>query len=87
MNTVMQSIIKSYARGVLVAITPLLATGQSDPWMYICAIFAGVIGPALRAMDKKDPAFGLIADAVEVELDKLAKKSAKKKAAKKASRK
>jgi hypothetical protein len=83
MNTVMQSIIKSYARGVLVAITPLLATGQSDPWMYICAIFAGVIGPALRAVDKKDPAFGLIADAVEVELHKLATRSKKKTAKKK----
>ena len=84
MNTVMQSIIKSYARGVLVAITPLLATGQKDIWMYIIAIFAGVIAPALRALDKKDPAFGLVADVIEVELDKLAKKSKKKKAAKKA---
>lgn len=87
MNSVMKSIIKSYARGVLVAITPLLATNQTDPWMYVCAIFAGVIGPALRALDKKDPAFGLIADAIDVELHKLAKKSAKKKTAKKATRK
>lgn len=87
MNTVMQSIIKSYARGVVVAITPLIATNQTDPWVYVVAIFAGVIAPALRALDKKDPAFGLVADAVEVELHKLAKKSAKKKAAKKAPRK
>lgn len=86
MNTVMQSIIKSYARGVLVAITPLISTGQRDPWMYVIAIFAGVIAPALRALDKKDPTFGLVADAVQVELDKLAKRS-RKKTAKKSARK
>lgn len=81
MNPIMKSIIKSYARGVLVAITPLIATNQTDPWMYICAIFAGVIGPALRAIDKKDPAFGLVADAIETELHKLAAQSKKKKKA------
>jgi hypothetical protein len=50
---------------------------------YLVAIFAGVIGPALRAMDSKDPAFGMVADIAEVEIDKLAKASAKKKQTKK----
>ena len=69
----MKSILKSYGRGVIVAITPLLATHQTDPWTYAIAILAGVISPALRAMDKKDPAFGMVAQIVEQETHKLAK--------------
>ena len=79
MSPVMKSVIKSYSRGVLVAITPLLATHITDLWAYAVAIFAGVISPALRAMDKNDPAFGTVADIVEVELNKQAEKSASKK--------
>lgn len=79
MNNKVKSILKSYARGVLVAITPLISINETDPKAYVVAIVAGVIAPALRALDKKDPAFGLIADVVDVELDKLAKKDSKKK--------
>jgi len=79
MNNKVKSILKSYARGVIVAITPLLAISETDPKAYVVAIVAGVIAPALRALDKKDPAFGLIADVVDIELDKLAKKDSKKK--------
>lgn len=78
MSPIMISILKSYARGVLVAITPLLVIGSTDPKAYIAAIGAGVISPAIRAMDKKDPAFGKIADAVDIEINKLAKASTKK---------
>lgn len=78
MSPIMVSILKSYARGVLVAITPLLVIGSTDPKAYIAAIGAGVISPAIRAMDKKDPAFGKIADAVDIEINKLAKASTKK---------
>lgn len=78
MSPIMLSILKSYARGVLVAITPLLVIGSTDPKAYIAAIGAGVISPAIRAMDKKDPAFGKIADAVDIEINKLAKASTKK---------
>jgi hypothetical protein len=81
MSNKMQSILKSYARGVLVAITPLIAIGSTDPQVYLVAVVAGVIAPALRALDKKDPSFGLIADVVDLELDKLAKKDSKKKKA------
>jgi hypothetical protein len=78
-ESVMKSVIKSYVRGVLIAITPLISIHNTDPMAYLVAIFAGVIGPALRAMDSKDPAFGMVADIAEVEIDKLAKASAKKK--------
>ena len=78
MSPLMTSIIKSYLRGVLVAITPLLVIGSTDPKAYIAAVGAGVISPAIRAMDKKDPAFGKVADAVDIEVTKLAKADAKK---------
>ena len=79
MDSVMKSVLKSYARGVLVAITPLIAIHTTDPWAYVVAVMAGVISPALRAMDSKDPAFGMVADIVDAETDKLAKKTAAKK--------
>ena len=83
MDTLLKSVIKSYLRGVIVAVTPLVAMGVTNQWAYIAAILAGVISPALRALDKKDPAFGLVADIADLEIDKLAKKSAKKAPAKK----
>jgi hypothetical protein len=83
MSPKMTSVIKSYARGVLVAVTPLLVIGSTEPKAYLAAIGAGVISPALRAMDKNDPAFGKIADAADIEIDKLVKADTKKKAIKK----
>lgn len=80
MNPVMKSVIKSYARGVVTAITPLIAIGSNDVWAYVIAIFAGVIGPAIRAVDKNDPAFGMLADGIEAGIKKAAKKTSAKKA-------
>jgi len=79
MDSVMTAVVKSYLRGVLVAITPLITIHNTDVWAYVVAVVAGVISPALRAMDSKDPAFGIVADVVEIETDKLAKKTAAKK--------
>lgn len=79
MNPKYLAIIKSYVRGVVVAITPLLATNVTNKWAYVAAIFAGVISPALRAMDKTDSAFGTVADAIETELNKKVVKTTKKK--------
>lgn len=83
-DTVMKAIVKSYLRGVLVAISPLIMVGETNVKMYIFAIIAGVLSPALRALDKKDPAFGMVADAVDTEIKKLVvaekKKATKKKA-------
>ena len=78
MSPKMNSVVKSYLRGVLVAITPLLVIGSTEPKAYIAAVGAGVISPAIRSLDKKDPAFGKVADAVDVEVVKLAKADAKK---------
>ena len=63
LSTKQIEILKSYLRGVITASAPLLAIRSHDLWAYAAAIVAGVIAPALRAVDKNDPAFGLIADA------------------------
>lgn len=78
MSYKMKSMIKSYLRGVVVAITPLLATSITDWRAYAVAIVSGVIAPAIRAMDKSDPAFGLVADTVENAIIVAASKSKKK---------
>lgn len=78
MSYKMKSIIKSYLRGVVVAITPLLATSITDWRAYAVAIVSGVIAPAVRAMDKNDPAFGAVADTVENAIIVAASNSKKK---------
>ena len=69
-------ILKSYLRGVLVACTPLLAMRATNLWDYAAAVAAGVIAPALRAIDKNDPAFGMIADAAADEVVAVTAKKA-----------
>jgi hypothetical protein len=69
-----EAIIKSYLRGVLTAVSPLFAISCKDGWAYLAAVVAGVIAPALRAIDKNDPAFGLVADALVVEAKTKVKK-------------
>ena len=66
------AILKSYARGVVVACLPLIALNETSTKAYVTAVLAGVIAPALRALDKTDPAFGLIADVIEVKKTKKA---------------
>lgn len=79
MSPTMNAVLKSYLRGVLVAVLPLLLAGVSDAKMYIYAIGVGVVSPAIRALDKKDPAFGMVADAIDAEINKLVKADKKKK--------
>lgn len=45
----------------------------------VAATVAAIVGPAIRAIDKNDPAFGRVAEWVEAEIKKLAKKPAPKK--------
>lgn len=44
----------------------------------IAGTVAAIVGPAIRAIDKNDPAFGKVAEWVELEIKKIAKKSVKK---------
>lgn len=80
-DSVMKAVVKSYLRGILIAVSPLLAAEITNPKAYVFAALSAVLGPAIRAMDKNDPAFGKVADVVDVELDKLAKSHSKKKKA------
>jgi hypothetical protein len=73
MNAKQTAIVKSYLRGALVAVVPLVATNNTDAWAYAFALVAGVISPALRALDKSDATFGLVADVLETKVKKKVK--------------
>jgi flagellar biosynthesis component FlhA len=70
--------LKSAIRHFAITAVALYAAGVTDIKALAFATGAAVVGPAIRGIDKKDPAFGLIADAVTKEIEKLAKISKKK---------
>lgn len=83
MNRKMKSALESYARSFIVAAITAYSLGARDIESMLIAGAIAIAGPAIRAVNPKDPAFGVVADVVEVELDKLAKAEKKKKAVKK----
>jgi len=78
MDTKMKAILASYARSCIVAIATAYSIGARDTKDLVIAGVIAIAGPALRALNSKDPAFGLVADVVTAELDKLAKADKKK---------
>jgi hypothetical protein len=84
MNKKIKLALESYARSFVVAAIAVYSAGETDLKAIAIAGLAAIAGPAIRAISPKDPAFGFIADAVDVEIKSLAKKSAKKAAKKKA---
>jgi hypothetical protein len=79
MNKKQTDLIKSALRHfVLVAIAVYQVTG-GDAKAFAYGLAAAIIGPAIRGVDKSDPAFGKVADWVPLEIDKLAKADKKKK--------
>ena len=77
--------LKSFVRHFAITAVAVYTVNPDADWKAIIAgAVAGVVGPAIRSIDKNDPAFGKVADWAEVELDKLAKKSTKKAPKKKA---
>ena len=83
MNRKMKLMLESYARSFVVAALTAYSMGARDIEDMVIAGLIAVLGPAIRAVNPKDPAFGMVADVVEAELDKLAKAEKKKKAVKK----
>lgn len=84
MNPKVKSAIESYVRSFIVAALVAHNAGIEGIEDLVIAGLIAVVGPAIRAVNPKDPAFGLIADTVDAELNKLAKASkTKKKAVKK----
>jgi hypothetical protein len=84
MNKKLQAVLESYARSFVVAAIAVYSAGETDLKAIAIAGLAAVVGPAIRAINPKDPSFGFIADVADAEIKKLAKKSAKKAPAKKA---
>jgi hypothetical protein len=85
MNPKLKLAISSYVRSYFVAVVGMITIGEDDyKKIAITALAVGVVGPAIRAVNPKDPAFGLIADKAEIEIKKLVvadkKKATKKKA-------
>lgn len=79
MSAKAKNVLASYARSFLVAVATAYSMGATDVQDILIAGVIAVAGPAIRAIDKNDNGFGIVADVVDVELKKLAKKSAKKK--------
>jgi hypothetical protein len=76
----------SYGRSFLAAATAVYATGNHDVKSIIIAALASTLPVALRAINPKDPAFGIAAKVaagfladLEAKTAKPAKKAAKKK--------
>jgi hypothetical protein len=78
MNAKLKAALESYARSFVVAAIAVYSAGETDLKAILIAGLAAVAGPAIRAINPKDPAFGFIANAVDVENKALAKKSKKK---------
>jgi hypothetical protein len=80
MNKALQAALASYGRAAIVAIGVAISTGKTQPKELLAAAAIAVIAPAIRAMNPKDAAFGMVADEATVEINKLVKADAKKSA-------
>ena len=69
----LKAIVASYARTFVAVVTYAVVNGETDIKAIVIAGLVSVVGPAIRAVNPNDPAFGLIADKVEVELKKASK--------------
>ena len=57
-----QAVLKSYARGVLVSFLTFLASNELGLDPVVAVVISALPGPAVRALDKSDSAYGLGAD-------------------------
>jgi hypothetical protein len=71
MNQKLKAALASYARSVLAAASALYLAGVTEPVDLAKALIAGLLPVALRALNKKDPAFGLIEKLAQPHLAKL----------------
>ena len=55
-------VLKSYLRGVLVSFLTFLASNELGLDPVVSVVIAALAGPAARALDKSDDAYGLGAD-------------------------
>ena len=83
MNAKTKAILESYVRAFVVALGVAYSDGYSGSQELLIAGVIAIAGPAIRAINPNDPAFGVVSDVVTAELDKLAKADKKKAAPKK----
>jgi len=76
MNAKQISMLKSAVRHFGITASGIYAAGVHDWNAVLWGTVAAIVGPAIRGIDKNDPAFGRIADFVTAEIDKLAKMKA-----------
>ena len=74
----MKSALASYARSFAVAVVTAYSMGQTEVEDLILAGVIAILGPAIRAMNPNDTAFGMTGNTIAVDLDKLAKSTKKK---------
>jgi hypothetical protein len=86
MNKTLNAALASYGRAALVAIVVAISMGKTEPRDLLTAAVIAIAAPLLRAINPNDAAFGVVADAAIVEIDKLAKADAKKKTVKKSAK-
>ena len=58
-NNKQKAVLKSYARGVLVSFLTFLASNELGLDPAVSVIVAALAGPAARALDKSDNAYGI----------------------------
>jgi hypothetical protein len=100
MNNEIKTMLESYARNLLGVVLALVTTtmasaGLSSPldfgtaeWLTVAnGLWAAAVPTLLRYVNKKDPAFGLIAEVAAKEVSKKLSEAAKKAPAKKATTK
>jgi hypothetical protein len=78
-----KAMLASFGRSFLGAAIAVYATGNTDAKSILIAAAAATVPVALRAINPKDPAFGLLASLAEKELAKVATATKKKTPAKK----
>lgn len=82
MNKQLKAMAASYARSFVAAATALYLAGETDPAVLLNAGIAAVIPVVIRFVNKKDPAYGMVAAKVlPVLAAEVEKKTVKKKAA------
>jgi flagellar biosynthesis component FlhA len=70
-------ILKSAARHFVLVALPVWQVSNGDMKAFAYGLAAAIIGPALRGIDKNDPAWGKVAVWLETELKKKATKKTK----------
>ena len=77
LTTKQKAMLASYGRSFLGSALAASTIGGLDWKVMLVAGLSAVVPVAIRALNPNDAAFGLIAQATQIELDKLAKRTKK----------